>query len=425
MLALASSIIVSSLLSTALEPVNREIARILNKALQSEPLSLSDALVAYRRGVITYEELKDVASMNGFNESNLNKLIEVTTPILTIADAIDLYRKGVISEDEYVNLLKANGVDDKKRKYFELATKVYPSISDLIRFSVREVFNSDIVRKFRYDEDLPPRFIEEMKKLGMDEEYAKMYWYAHWELPSISLAMEMFHRGIITEDEFKELLKLHDISPHWRDKIVEVLYKLPTRVDLRRMYRIGVVDEEYVYNMYRKLGYDTDTAKALTKFTILTESEDEKSLSKSEILNMLEEGVIDEDKALTLLMGIGYSESSSKLIIATKKVEIRRKQLKDNIEEVKTKLINDEIDESTANDILIQLGLSESRVTKLLNDFRREKNRNVKLLTKEEYIKAFKDKIITLEELEVYLKKLGFNDEHIKIIFALNKIKVE
>lgn len=407
MLALGASIIISSLLSTALEPINKEIARNLNKVLQREQLSVNDALEAYHKGVISENEFREILHTYGFNDENINRLVTITKPIISVADIISAYRRGEISQQEYENLLKLHGIDDKTKKYFEIATKVYPSLSDLVRFAVREVFNQSVIERFKYAEDMPTKFIEEAKKVGIDEEYAKMYWYAHWELPSISMGLEMFRRGVITREEFEELLKLHDIAPMWREKIIQILYELPTRVDLRRMYRIGVVDEQYVYQTYLKLGYDPDTAKALTKFTVLTEGDEERSLSKTEILNMFEEGVIDENKALQLIKAIGYSEISAQLILSTKKIEIARKKLKENIDDIKNRYIANEINEDKVHDDLVALGLSESKVMNLLKQFKREKIKQSRLLDKDEYIKAFKNKVITIDELLDYLARLG------------------
>jgi hypothetical protein len=424
MLALGASIIISSLLSTALEPLNKEIARNINKALKREQLPIADAIESYHKGIINENTFREILYTYGFNDENIDRLITITKPIVTIADIIRAYRHNEISEQEYNNLLRLNGVDERSKRYFEIATKVYPSLSDLVRFAVREVFNSSVVERFKYGEDMPERFIEEAKKVGLDEEYAKMYWFAHWELPSVNMGIEMFRRGIITKDEFEELLKLHDVAPAWREKIIQVLYELPTRVDLRRMYRIGVINEEYVYNTYIKLGYDPDTAKALTKFTVLSEGDEERSLSKSEILNMYEEGIINEDKTLSLVKSIGYSESSARLILSTKKIEIARKRLKYNIDEIKNRYIANEINEEKAHDDLMVLGLSESKVANLIKQFKRDKAKQIKLLDKDEYIKAYKSKVIDEQELLDYLSRLGYDDRHVEILLSLHGIKV-
>jgi hypothetical protein len=422
MLALAASIVVSSLLSTALEPINREIARNLNKTLKREQIAVNDAIEAYHKGVIDQNQLREILYTYGFNDTNIDILLNVTKPIISIADAISAYRRGEITQTEYENLLKLNGVDERTKRYFELATKIYPSLSDLVRFAVREVFNSNIVEKFKYAEDMPERFIVEAKKLGLDEEYAKMYWYAHWELPSVTMGLEMFRRGIISKEEFAELLKLHDIAPMWREKIMQVLYEFPTRVDLRRMFRIGVVDENYVYNTYKKMGYDDETAKALTKFTVLTEGDEERNLTKNEILNMYEEGVIDEERTLQLIMSIGYSESSARLIVTTKKLEISKKKLRDNIDEIKVRFLSGEITEEQAHDNLIALGLSEAKVSTLIKQFKRERARQVKLLDKDEYIKAYKMKVISKDELVDYLTRLGYDETHINLLLKMHNI---
>ena len=85
-------------------------------------------------------------------------------------------------------------------------------------------------------------------KAGLPEEQARNYWAAHWELPSAQMGYAMFQRRIIDHETLVMLLKSLDIMPFWRDKLIEMSYNPLTRVDVRRMYGLGVLSEEEVYN---------------------------------------------------------------------------------------------------------------------------------------------------------------------------------
>jgi len=142
-------------------------------------------------------------------------------------------------------------------------------VQDLITMSVREVFSPDIAQKFGQFEDFPADFATYAKQQGVSDEWAKRYWAAHWVLPSITMAFDMLHRGVIDQATINQLLRAQDIMPFWRDKITAISYNPYTRVDVRRMHKAGVLSEDEVLTAYKDLGYDDVKALKMTDFTLL------------------------------------------------------------------------------------------------------------------------------------------------------------
>ncbi|GAH81965.1 unnamed protein product, partial [marine sediment metagenome] len=116
--------------------------------------------------------------------------------------------------------------------------------------AVREAFTPAIAKKFGQYEDFPPDFEKYAGMKGLSKEWAERYWAAHWSLPSPSQGYDMLHRGIIDNKELFMLMKALDIMPFWRDKLMQMSYHLLTRVDIRRMYKAGVLTEAEVYESY-------------------------------------------------------------------------------------------------------------------------------------------------------------------------------
>ena len=134
--------------------------------------------------------------------------------------------------------------------------------------AVREVFNPVIVEKFGQDEDFPEQFAEYAAQQGISRFWAEKYWEAHWVLPSVQMGYEMLHRRVIDMETLKQLLAAQDIMPGWRDALIDISYKPYTRVDIRRMHDVGVLNDDEVYESYLDLGYSPDKAKNMTEFTI-------------------------------------------------------------------------------------------------------------------------------------------------------------
>jgi len=151
--------------------------------------------------------------------------------------------------------------------YKELAYQI-PPVADIITMAVREAFTPEIARRFGQYQDLPPEFVEWVGKKGLSKDWAERYWAAHWSLPSPQQGFEMLHRGVIGEADVNMLMRALDIMPFWRDKLIQIAYRPLSRVDVRRMFALGVLDVSGVRRAYTDIGYNDYNADLMTQFTI-------------------------------------------------------------------------------------------------------------------------------------------------------------
>ena len=113
------------------------------------------------------------------------------------------------------------------------------------------------------------------------------------------MAFEMLHRRIIDEPKLRQLMAAQDIIPGWRDELIAISYRPYTRVDIRRMHDVGVLDEDEVYEAYQDIGYNDEKARTLTDFTIALNSDDPDDiepldgLTRSSIIAAYKDGIID------------------------------------------------------------------------------------------------------------------------------------
>jgi Ca2+-binding EF-hand superfamily protein len=265
------------------------------------------------RGLIDEGQYHEIMRKKGYHESYADKIFEASKRALDAGTLVSAKWRGIISEDEYYQYMARLNFAREDADKFERTMRYFPSPADLVHFAVREVYTPEIVEKYRMLEDLPPKFLEEAKKAGLDEEQAKNYWAAHWALPSLDDAFEMFHRGVITEDELKTLMRTLDIMPGWRDKLIQIAYTPYSRVDVRRMYAMGVLDRDGVYRAYRDLGYDHEKAEKLTEFTIKYEAREDIEAAVEPILSALKAKEITPEDAVAQLKEIGLTEEKAAL----------------------------------------------------------------------------------------------------------------
>lgn len=261
-------------------------------------------------------KLRNMSARLGYNSQWLPALKEA---IRLRASALDLgaaTQRGDLGVEEFKAELMARGMTSDDTDLAEKLLHIIPGPADLIRMAVREAFSEDIISQFDLDADLPDPFVEAAQKVGIDQEWARRYWISHWVLPSIQMGYEMLHRGVIGDEELDLLLRTQDIAPYWRPKLKEISYTPYTRVDIRRMYGMGILGQDAVMQSYLDRGYDQERAANMTAFTIRYAQDEERTATKTDIITALKEGDISDSEALAFLEEIGYSDLYAQVYVS-------------------------------------------------------------------------------------------------------------
>jgi len=366
----------------------------------------------------------------GVDEKTLNGLQALNRQYLNALQYVTLWRRGQLSEAELENKLTQLMIFDTDIERLKQVTEVIPTPNDLILMAVREAFDDSFSSKFQHDENLPPDFVEWAKKQGLSEEWSKRYWRAHWQLPSPSQVFDMLHRlrpgmseNTVQSEDVDFYLRAADYSPFWRERLKEISYSPFTRVDVRRMYKTGVLSESEVKDAYRDLGYDEKRSQALTEFTIAYEAEEETGIVRSSVLSAYGDGMIDRPTAETMLRDGGYDETTVKFYLDNVdfKDALAVRQLK--LSNIKKRYVEGLIDESAVNGEINMLDLPSERVTAMLELWTTERENQTALLTITQMETLLERKIVTEEDYKRVAKRRGYSDESIK--WTLERIALE
>uniref|UniRef100_A0A6M3M0H6 Uncharacterized protein n=2 Tax=viral metagenome TaxID=1070528 RepID=A0A6M3M0H6_9ZZZZ len=293
--------------------------------------------------------------------------------------------RGELTRSEVDEILKKLGYEDEWIDKVEKIYKFLPSASDIVSWYAREVYEPDMISRYGLDSELPAYEGTDFSKIGVDAKQAKNYWMAHWIHASYMQIREMIHRGVLTKDKTMpapptteagwiardaegteaafDWYRLVEIPPFWRDRLTEMMFEVPTRVDVRRWWDMRTIDEERLRSIYHSQGYhgkDLDDYILWTKVYVafpdlvarwkngwITEEEvrselatlgmppdrveemiqtkikpvgperveGEKNLTKAEIYAGVKKGVISWDDGLELLQDLGYDADEAEFIL--------------------------------------------------------------------------------------------------------------
>lgn len=300
---------------------------------------------------------------------------------------------GGMSALPVVNALLAPVNSFAQQEAYKNWPSLVPGASDLVRFQVREVFDPAFRQQLLEGTDLT-EFRQWMRLQGYDDKWADSYWAAHWELISPQMAFEMFHRLrpgrvdpklIFDRRALESLLKRADILPAYIPQIIEIAYTPFNRVDIRRMYHLGVLSRQEVVESYLDLGYSLVNAERMAQFVEKDYAPGEEALSKSEALTAYKEGVLPRDEVLQHLQRAGIPEKNALILL---EVEDRRTKRRLAVESVKA-----------------------------------EKIAKGRVLTKAELFKAHAKGVLSEAQVLTGLQELGYDEKESRLVLLTETLK--
>lgn len=271
------------------------------------------------------------------------------------------------------------------------------------------------------------QFKEAMAEEGWPDEIINKYLPVLWTELRSGAIEELVALGQISEEEYKNKLKEIGIKPEVAEKVVKKLYKLPSLAEIRRAVKNGLISEEYARELLILQGYKPEFAELLLKDVRAEKIENERNLTKSDILRAFEYGIIREEQAREFLKSLGYDLNEIEILIELSKKRIALRNIDKGRDLAKNDIINayinDVISKAEALNLLTQIGYERSEAEILLSIADKRKGaKNVEKkreLARSDIVKAYKQGLISREEAINMIKSLGFSEEDAELILKI------
>ena len=244
----------------ALEPYTRDIANVSWAANRAMPLGAGLAADAQLRGFMSDDAADAEAARTGFSSGRLSVLNQLHGSAPPLDTLYALRRRDLIDDAQLAAGIRQLGYLPQWRGLLTGLRNVLPSVTDMVRFAVREVYDSGQRAALDLDAELPGAFVTDAARVGLSPERAGQYWAAHWELPSAEQMAAMLFRGELSSSQFSGGLKALDYAPTWRPKLETILRPIPPLSDMIRF----AVREVYDPQARQSLGLDADYPQAFT-----------------------------------------------------------------------------------------------------------------------------------------------------------------
>jgi len=358
-------------------------------------------------------EVRELLKQSGLSDKHIDLAFLAQYKLYNEETVRVLWLRGVLSDDEMFMRMREMGYTDTRIKEMSQAWPIIPGPTDLFHLVAREAFEPDMIKLMGLSDEFPAEQVQWLQKQGLSEDWAMKYWIAHWEQPPIQQGFEMLHRGVIGMEELDMLYRTVEIPPYWRDKLTEIAYMPYTRVDVRRMHKMGVLTDAELLKSYMDLGYDLEHATKMADFTKVYNQGAEKALTKGNIITGYNDKLFTQQEAIELLGNIGYNVDLAEYFLICEDYKEAKKQQDDVIDNIQDRYQNNLIDYIEARRLLDALNLPAIRTQTLLDKWEISVFKDRRLPSRGDLSKMLLQGIISEDEFRTEMDKLGYNFKYV------------
>lgn len=367
------------------------------------------------------KRIREIMAKSGYQEQDINLFFKAAYSTLNEGTIRELFFRGVYDKNKAYTRLRENRFTDARIDEMMQTWNLIPPVSDLITMAVREAFSPDLIKSLGLDLNLPPTFVEWASKQGLSKEWAERYWYSHWRLPSAEMGFEMRHRDVIDDAKLNDLLRALDYSPAWHDKLKAITYNVMTRVDVRRLFQLGIFSADEMESKYRHMGYSPEDAKSLRKWTEIEYNQDIKSYTKSAIIKSYLEGFITEETAFDYMTRIGFTRERIEEIMAQARYERGFAKRTARIAALKRLFVSGQYTVSEVQSDLAGFGIDDRVINELVDTWKLEQKAGLRLPRAIDLNDWIEKGIITDDEYKREMMRIGYSEYYANLYLKAAK----
>lgn len=389
------------------------------KRLRDRLLTPAEIADAIARGLGDAGDLEREARAIGLSPERGELLAEVARRPPAIGQLLDLLNRGELSEGEVRTALRDAGIRDRYiDAVVELRRYLLP-LSDITRLATHEVYTPRLRQKYRLDEELPDELVSQARRLGISRDDATDLWAGHWGPPSAEQGFAMYHRGIIDRDDVADLLRVHDYVPYWRDRLIELSHRVPGRIDIRRLFILGIITRQELVRGYGRLGYSPEDARRLADAAQRAKLAPERDLTKAELVAGYENGALTRAQAVERLGDLGLDETEAAFVLDLADARRARRRRDAVVAAVKARFLDRELDAGEARARLAAAQVPDTEIGFHLDLWTFQLAENPRHITEAQMRAAWLAGVVDEARYRRHLEQLGFPGEERDVLVRL------
>lgn len=405
--------LVAGLLAGSLRPFGAVGSYFFDRMVKSARLDPGTAIRAKWLDPATFGLAKEDLQDQGWSDERIKVAEMVAQSRLGVGDLLTLWRRKELPSMDFLARAQRIGFDINEISELKKATEGIPGPADLVLMQLREAWRDDVAERWGYDVGDITQFSEWMEKQGLSADWAKRYWRAHWVIPSAAQGFEMMWRGVISDDELRELLVINDLAPGWIDNLMQVARPVPGRIDRRYAYREGEIGWQELFDLYKMDGYTDTWAMILANTTAKMAVSEAKGLTRSAIEKAYRKRRLARNEAVAMLGEIGISEDIANFYLSQVDADRSDDLLDRRVDAVGKQFVVGDLNETQARNELASLQVLSAEIAVYLEEWSIARGTKTKRPTRSNLERFFMDGVIEPGEYRDQMDRLGYSDLYI------------
>ena len=272
-----------------------------------------------------------------------------------------------------------------------------------------------------------------MAKLGYRDEYINYELQSLWKVPTKTDLIDAYRAGLLLDTE----LYKHIRRMGYNELDAKMVYHLwlhqardpekkATQSMILESYRLGVITRKQALNMLIDLGYRPEVAEVMLNLEDAKQAAELQQLNIKRILEDLKDGYISSQQALNELLAIGVDAAKAQALVQLTEAKVRGPE---RLKLSKTEIINlyeyGIISEQTAIKWLERLGLPGYAALDLLRLYELKANQKIKEASHSAIIDAYRLGLLSREAAKRQLIDLGYSENAAELYLRLADAKDE
>jgi hypothetical protein len=431
-------------------------------------ISLDQLFYLYYSGQITQERYNELAKYFKFNSNFISEFKLLQFPKFDLGTIMNLHFRGFVNDDNVRKAIrKFYGCSEIDADSIVKTQQYIPPPSDLLRYVVKDVFDENQIEILGLaDEfDTVSGALPWAKALGIPENTViktptgdkslnvmRAEWISHWQLMAPTQGYTALHRlrpnrlfrynqsipGLKPFEftQLNALLKSNDYVPEQRKWLAASSYNLLGRIDLRRVFMNGMMDEEELFQRYQDAGYAEVDAQLLTDYTVNEKDkkdklDEEKKTKKAyakriqEVYASYEYGAISRNTAFNSLVTMKVEEEEANANLDAIDLRIQRKRVQSYIKMVKDEFFLGLYTGQEAYEQLIFGRVDDIRANQYVILWQRQLSRPRRVASTNVLLDWLKSGLINFEDASTRLTKLGFSNADTLLYLESAKMDID
>lgn len=404
---------------TMLAPFVQAVTNNIWSAHPDRPLDPSAIATAVVRGIglgdssgVTVPDWAlSEGAKSGFDADVMNTYIGTSGLAPALELLFQMVRRDVIDDSLLTEGIKESDIKDKWIPYVEKLRYVTPSPVDLVQAAVRNQMPYDTAKGYAIQFGLEPAGY-----LNGNPDWFDLLYDTAGRPPGVIELLDLAKRGFIPFDgtgpevlSIQQAVSESDIKNKWFPAIVDLARYYPPIGETRTLLERGWITDDQAMVFFAAQGVDATLATAYINMAHTEQIAQDKALAKGDIESLIQENVITDTQALSLLKRIGYTDDNANFIVEMAHFRYEMEALRSGIRQVEQLYTKFKITAAEAKTALDAYGLPETNVTSLLDTMTIQRDANVQLPTPGQLVGAAYYGVIDAATAIQGLEQLGYD----------------